>query len=334
MIVNGDEWRYTIQTEPRCTAVNRVDCVGYNYSGPHTGYVYYGENDTHVVEWELGIVHWLPVKDPEDPQSGHQIYEYWTEDNKPEQWDRYQQQVDQYNEIYARSGIHVRFVLKTLAAGNYGVSDSGHGLQSLARQMNVDIAIGNGRTCPNTCGCAFPRSVFLEGSTPVTGVSICGASTDLHELGHGMGLGHGPNNSSNPGSGYIWEQFGHGEYAFCGSYDDIMSYGVDRKGHHNSLRTCVQQYGDVVGFKVRVSEDEYDDPAGNRETADAAYHINRLRYDISLIYQTGMEKDDNDVVNDQPIVLDYIDNFTNGRELYNRGVMRHQSLTPQPERIQ
>lgn len=329
LLVNGDEWRYTIQAEPRCTAAYKVDCVGYAYYGPNTGYIYYGENDTRMVEWELGIVHWLPVKDPEDPQSAYQIYEYWTEENKPEQWNRYQNQVDQYNEFYARSGIHVRFVLKTLAAGNYGVSESGHGLQSLARQMGVDIAIGNGRTCPNTCGCAFPRSVFLEGSTPVTGVSICGIATDLHELGHGMGLGHGPNNSANAGVGWIWEKFGHGDYAFCGSYDDIMSYGGDRMAHHNSLNTCISQYGDVRGFGVRVKEEEYDLPAGNRETADAAYHINRIRYDIALIHQSWMTEEPEEVVNDAPVILDLIDDFQNGRTLYNRGMQRHQSLTPQ-----
>ena len=318
IVVNDEEWRYTIEVEPRCEGGYNLDCLNYSYNGPTRGFIYYGEDDTQMVEWELGVVHWVPARN-EFGES--ELYEFWTEENNSAQWNRYQQQVENYNLMYARSGIHVRFVLKSLAAGYYGVSESGHGLQSLARKMGVDIAIGNGRTCPGTCGCAFPRQSFMEGGTPVTGVSVCGAATDLHELGHGMGLAHGPNNSSNASYGYIWGEFGHGDYAFCGQFDDIMSYGENRMAHHNSLNTCYEQFGDINGG-LRIGEDEYDAPAGDREIADAVYHVNRIRYDISLIHTDRVEEVEQDLVN-EPIVLDYIDDFANGRTLYNRGMRRH-----------
>ena len=35
--------------------------------------------------------------------------------------------------------------------------------------------------------------------------------------------------------------------------------------------------------QTTASDDEADDPAGDRTYADSAYHLNRVRYDVALI---------------------------------------------------
>jgi len=42
-------------------------------------------------------------------------------------------------------------------------------------------------------------------------------------------------------------------------------------------------YGDLIRGNDPRSWAPWDDPAGYRDYADAAYHLNRVRYDVSLI---------------------------------------------------
>ena len=89
-------------------------------------------------------------------------------------------------------------------------------------------------------------------------------------------MAHGPNNSGYPREGYIFPEFGHGDYNQCkgGRTDDIMSYG-DKTHFYNSTQDCADRF------------DYYTDrglPAGDRFRADSAYHWNRIRYDLSLIH--------------------------------------------------
>ena len=119
---------------------------------------------------------------------------------------------------------------------------------------------------------AYPNRTYRQAGF---GFANCFITTDLHELGHVVGLAHGPNNSSNPAEGYVFPEFGHGDYDQCrgGRTDDIMSYG-DKSHFYNSLITCAERFGPEWS----------DAPAGDRYRADSAYHWNRIRYDLSLIH--------------------------------------------------
>ena len=56
-------------------------------------------------------------------------------------------------------------------------------------------------------------------------MSRCAIYTDLHEIGHSVGLAHGPENQSWQASGYLFPEFGHGWNDICRLKDDLMSYG-------------------------------------------------------------------------------------------------------------
>ena len=103
-------------------------------------------------------------------------------------------------------------------------------------------------------------------------MSQCDVYTDLHEIGHSVGLAHGPENQSNQKSGYIFPEFGHGWNDICGSYDDLMSYGLSGYYHTNSQLMCNQVFANAGAT-----------PAGYRDMTDTAYAINRVRYDVSLV---------------------------------------------------
>lgn len=273
---------FNIVEEPRCARDGLIDCQGYYQSGPPAGYIYYGEDDDQIVEWEIAYF----IYDSEDPEEsgGHRSHITELFEKGSTEWNKVQKTVDKYNQAYERSGIHIRYVLKEGNVGRMHYHGSG-GLKSIVRdETNADVGIGIGSVCPDTCGCAHVNKYFQENTNiaPV-GLSRCGAMTDLHEIGHSVGLAHGPENSGYPNSGYIWSEFGHGWASLCGrSFPDIMSYDSGEKGHHNSRLTCGEMYGDIVRGDVDKWSPK-DDPAGYRDYADAAYHLNRIRYDVSLI---------------------------------------------------
>jgi hypothetical protein len=87
-------------------------------------------------------------------------------------------------------------------------------------------------------------------------------------MGHGLGLGHGPENSSFAGTGSVFPEFGHGWMNNqCRTGGDIMSYNPSSKEFLNSRSKC----------------DNVDAYVTDRSYADSAYHLNRIRYDVSLI---------------------------------------------------
>jgi len=261
---------FRIEEEPRCAAVSiNVDCLGYQYLGPSNGFIYYGEDDDTVVTWELGVLVYASHAKYGKDTPIQLIREY------PEQWSHWQNRVDKYNTVYERSGIHVRYELKELWLAHYHTL---HDVEKQANQLPVDVVLAYGTSYADTCGVAYPNLSFNEGQPP-SSMSQCDIYTDLHEIGHSVGLAHGPENQSNQKSGYIFPEFGHGWNDVCGKYDDLMSYGIHGVFHSNSLLVC----NEVVNTPETAS-------AGHRQITDTAYAINRVRYNVSLVNDESFDR--------------------------------------------
>jgi len=264
--LNEEEFLYTIESEPTCSVDNQVDCQGYKqYGKPH---IYYGEADDHIVTWELAVL----LYDNREGSSSVTLYEEILPDPEDYFWSKWSARVKKYNDFYEKSGVFVRYELKKLYYASWGTLRS---LESLTKQLPVDVGLGYGTSYPDTCGVAYPNISFTTGGLVPTGMSVCTFKTDIHELGHAVGLAHGPNNSAFHNSGYIFPQFGHGWYDLCGDYDGIMSYGYHDELHSNSKLTCNEIF-DTTRFGDTI--------AGARDYADSAYSINRVRYNVSLVH--------------------------------------------------
>ena len=264
--LGDEEVQFFIEEEPTCMVQSSVDCLGNRQRGGQD-LIYYGEQDDQVVVWELAVLmyrsHYTYGPDVEVG-----LYEQF--DRQSSAWYKWQERVDRYNELYERSGVHIRFELKRLQSAHWHrVSD----VPSMMARTDVDIVLGHGWSPPGTCGVARVYKYFREGYPPGS-ISKCDKYTDLHEIGHSVGLAHGPENQSNSAYGYIFPDFGHGYNDICAQYDDLMSYGSQGMFHSNSLKVC----GDII---ARTSADM---PAGDRLWSDTAYALNRVRYNVSLIH--------------------------------------------------
>lgn len=256
LLVNDEEYLLNLKAEPRCAIdEDKIDCLGYRQQG-NWPLIYYGEDDDFVVDVELIATRYhASSPDPVQVFEGDIDYDWFA------------RRVEDYNALLGRNGIFIRFVLKEVWLWDNGSLVQG---ENFVQKRGADIGIGHGTTHPGTCGVAYPNSRFSQAGF---GFSNCSYRTDLHELGHVVGLHHGPNNTAYAGRGFVFPEFGHGDYDQCaGRTDDIMAYGA--KDHFfNSRMACNEVFP------------HYHDtsPAGDRHRADSAYHWNRVRYDLSLI---------------------------------------------------
>ena len=265
-----EQIQFRLEPEPVCPTESNLDCQGYEQRGPYP-FIYYGEDDDRVVTWELGVLVYASHAKYGTNTPKDLMREY------PEEWDKWEKRVQQYNEVYEVSGVHVRYELKEVWLAHY------HGLRDVERlgnQLPVDVVLAYGTSYRNTCGVAYPNTKFNLGNPPAS-MSRCDIYTDLHEIGHSVGLAHGPENQSNAKSGYIFPEFGHGWNDICGSYDDIMSYGYYGYYHTNSELLCNEVFSNAGAT-----------PAGYRDTTDTAYAINRVRYDVSLVNDEYAREDE------------------------------------------
>ena len=266
--------QYTIVSEPVCQRTGGVDCQGYTQRSPQE-FIYYGEDDTQVVTWELGIFTYAShtkygIDTPIKILKEYEVDSYT--------WNKWEEKVEKYNKVYRTSGVHVQFKLtKVYLAHWHKLRD----LELMVAGLPVDIVLSHGTSYPDTCGVADVSTIFREGQ-PTVSMSKCDIYTDLHEIGHSVGLAHGPENQSWQQSGYIFPEFGHGWNDICGKYDDLMSYGYNGIFHSNELQAC---------FESTPSNDTID--AGSRQWSDTAYSLNRVRYNVSLIHDENkyVEKD-------------------------------------------
>jgi hypothetical protein len=270
--INDESYLYQLKREPRC-AVERnergipYDCLGYLQRGDWD-LVYYGEGDQQVVQVELVVT----------------LYDAWnnapvgTEVFSGSKYEETVRRVAKYNKRMALDGIYIEFVLKHVVASSNTSLRQG---EDLTAHWGGDIGLGRGYTYTDTCGVAMVNTRFSDAGF---GFSACGYFTDLHELGHAVGIAHGPNNSAYAATGYIFPEFGHGDYGQCGSRsDDIMSYGsFDNHFYNSELKCCDVHPND--NFSCGAS-------AGDRNRADSAYHWNRIRYDLALINDEHAKKD-------------------------------------------
>ena len=269
------EIQFRIEEEPICEFVDepqwyssstRIDCEGYTQKGGQQ-LIYYGEDDDRVVTWELGILVYASHRNYgiDVPK---EILEEYDEDHP--QWIKWEKRVEKYNEVYELSGVHIKYKLTKLYLAHW---HSLYDIGTMTTGKPLDVVLGYGLSYPKTCGVAKVKRYFREGQPPYS-MSRCTIYTDLHEIGHSVGLAHGPENQSNQASGYIFPEFGHGWNNICNSKDDIMSYGREGVFHSNSKLYCDEIF-DVWYDGVL---------AGGTEFSDTAHALNRVRYNVSLIH--------------------------------------------------
>lgn len=281
LTVNEEEYQFTIVTEPTCDVTDAqyglgTDCAGYLHRIPSKRpFIYYGEADTTVVEWEMAYLHWdstcAGYEENQSGESQNKIGPCDPDDWLPNERAQVVRVIDAMNAMYERAGVYVKLVPVRIQKGYF------RGPSAWKPDIDVDLILwADGPMGMSDggvlCGYAGYSGTFRN---PLSPYSACGVGTHLHEIGHTVGLSHGPDNSINASAGITFPNFGHGQYSVCPGLDSIMSYG-NKQIVSSESRTCAEASGNGIGG---------DRIAGLRGPYgyDEAYAINRIRYNVALI---------------------------------------------------
>lgn len=263
-----EEIQFRIEEEPVCEVDSQVDCEGH-VQRTNQDLIYYGEEYDTLVTWELGILVYASHKEYGIDVPIEILDEY---DVDSYTWDKWERRVEKYNNVYELSGVHVQYKLAKVYLAHWHSTNQ---IKSLALGLPVDIVLGYGTSYPDTCGVAKVTTYFAEGK-PTASMSRCDIYTDLHEMGHSVGLAHGPENQDWQQTGYIFPEYGHGWNNICSTKDDLMSYGWEGEFHSNSKLDCSEIFGPNSRYLGTT--------AGGVQWSDTAKALNRIRYNVSLIH--------------------------------------------------
>lgn len=297
LVINGEEYYFDMVEEPLCDVTTsgkyKIDCLGYEQGGVSSPMIYYGEDDTQVVQIEVGFV--ITQSRCRTPGPDFPAAEYCAHgsDVQPEQ-SIYQEVYDNvafFNEFNKKNNVYFEVVVSGIewATPWFDIFSFPRGSADLLERSDQIYGVGGSG---GNGGQAFqPRTIYPLNRTPAS-VGVGMGGTMMHEIGHTMGLGHGvwgdptwtlETSTGDFGrymAGSIFPRFGHGwdgrrtGEGACGVQGTVMSYGSGALWS-NSLMTC-SELGYSAGW--------WGDVAGDRTQSDEAYALNRVRYSMSLYH--------------------------------------------------